>query len=390
MHSLLLLLQYDVMKKYKVLIVSATVVFVLVGGFVWHFMTATPAQPSPTPLVTTVQNSAKAPATPSTSPTPQTLPTSAQSGATPKKTVLPPATKIPPAIAMVVSSVKDAYILAFLACDTSITTNCADPRNHRTFLAQSNDGAQWSRISDVKGIPGSVPGVIRRGETLYIYNPGTVARYHLDTGVFDHPTPVALTDSGLNEIFVDPDPIMDANGNLVLFYLPGMTGGDPAHCEPGTYSCIKTIKSATEVTGSDGTQFTVDSGDRADIAISGQDTASDPEVFQGPSGYVLYISRGPSVEAMTSPTLRGSFSNIPTLPGGMLVSNAGGVPAGYYDQTSGNYWTYITSGNGIERAVSQSISSPLSTGDFQTVLSGSSIGLGSSFVVESPDITVNQ
>ena len=287
----------------------------------------------------------------------------------------------------------DKYLMAFLVCNNS-AANCGDPRNHQTFLAQSNDGATWTRVSGVLPLPGSVPDVIRRGNTLYIFSPGMVARYYLDTGKIDLPQPVAITASNnTNELFVDPSITVDANGNLVLFYLLGQIGSDPAHCPPGESSCTKIIHSATEITGSDGTRFTVDSGNRADISINGQETASDPAILKDPNGYTLLISRGQSVEAMMSSNLRGTFKDIPTLPGGILVNNLGGVPDGYYDSASGRYWIYITSGTNdsvIRRAVSNNITYPLSEGQFSTVLSGSNVGLGSSFMVASPGVTPNQ
>ena len=282
--------------------------------------------------------------------------------------------------------------MAFLSCNS--TANCGDPRNHQTFLAQSNDGVNWTRVSGVPSFPGSVPDVIRRGNTLYIFSPGTVARYHLDTGKIDLPQPVTIiTSNNSNELFVDPSITVDANGNLVLFYLLGQIGSDPAHCPPGESYCTKVIHSATEVAGSDGTRFTVDPGDRADISINGQETASDPAIFKDPNGYTLLISRGQSVEAMTSSDLRGTFKDIPTLTGDMLIDNLGGVPDGYYDSASGQYWVYITSGTNnsvIRRAMSNNITSPLTENQFSTVLSGSNIGLGSLFMVASPGITPNQ
>lgn len=287
----------------------------------------------------------------------------------------------------------DKFLMAFLACNSN-TVSCNDPRNHRTFLAQSNDGATWTLVSGVSSLSGSVPDVIRRGNTLYVFSPGTVARYHLDTGKIDLPQSVSVTTSNnSDELFVDPSLTVDENGNLVLFYLLGQIGSDPAHCPPGESYCTKVIHSATEVAGSDGTRFIVDPGDRADISINGQETASDPAILKDPNGYALLISRGQSVEAMISSDLRGTFRDIPTLPGGILVSNLGGVPDGYYDSASGQYWIYITSGmndSAIRRAVSNNINSPLIENQFSTILSGSSIGLGGSFMVASPGVTLNE
>jgi len=362
-------------KRFPTIIIAIIIIIIAVVGFFIYQRRAS-NQANPTTINQGEQNTV--PLKTATSP-PSTVSIPPKSTTTPTPSFSSPFT--------------DKYLMAFLACNNS-TANCSDPRNHQTFLAQSNDGVNWTRVSGIPPLPGSVPDVIRRGNTLYIFSPGTVARYHLDTGKIDMPQPVAITaGNNTNELFVDPGITVDANGDLVLFYLLGQIGSDPAHCPPGESSCTKVIHSATEVAGSDGTRFAVDSGDRADIYINGQETASDPAIIKNPNGYTLLISRGQSVEAMTSSNLRGTFKDTPTLPGGILVNNLGGVPDGYYDSASGRYWIYITSGTSnsvIRRAVSSGLTSPLSESQFSTVLSSNSIGFGSSFMVASPGITPNQ
>ena len=369
-------------KGFPIIIIAIIIIIAVVGFFIYQRRASSPA--NPTTINQGEQNAVSQQSQLKTEVSP-----SSTASVPPK----PTATQIPTPTPSSLSPFTDKFLMAFLACNNS-AANCGDPRNHQTFLAQSNDGATWTLVSGVQPLSGSVPDVIRRGNTLYIFSPGTVARYHLNTGKIDLPQPVAITaGNDSNELFVDPSVTFDANGNLVLFYLLGQIGSDPAHCPPGESSCTKVIRSATEVSGSDGTRFIVDPGDRADISINGQETASDPAIIKDPNGYSLLISRGPSVEVMTSSNLRGTFKDIPTLSGGMLVSNLGGVPDGYYDSASGQYWIYITSGMNnsvIRRAVSNNITSPLAENQFSTVLSGSNIGLGSSFMVASPGITSNQ
>jgi hypothetical protein len=217
----------------------------------------------------------------------------------------------------------------------------------------------------------------------------------MDTGVWEGPIRVDMRHSdGTFEPFVDPSPILEAEGRIVLFYLVGQIGADPARCLPTETNCTRRFRSATEVSGSDGAAFVVDSGDRAAVAITSNETASDPDVFAAPGGFVMYISRGGSVQALSSTDLRGSYANVSGLPGGILVSNAGGVPAGHYDSATGSYWTYVHqrvgSASVIRRAVHSSITAQVSVSQFSTVLSGASfLGLGSSYWVESPGFAVN-
>lgn len=287
------------------------------------------------------------------------------------------------------------YLLAFHACDTA-TTNCSDPRNHSTYVAQSDDGAAWTLLAGYSPHLGSVPDIVRRGSTLYVYNPGQLRRYHIDTGVWEDPIPVTVRHAdGTDELFVDPSPTIDENGSIVLFYLVGQIGSDPAGCPPGVTTCTKLFRSATEVAGSDGASFTVDSGDRAQVTITTPGTASDPDIFRDAAQFVLYVSGGQSVLAYSSSTLRGSYTPITGLPSGALSTGSGGIPAGHFDSTTAQYWTYVHQPQGnvaiIRRAVHGSLSTPLADSAFSTILTGGTFAeLGSTYRVESPGFAVNQ
>ena len=280
------------------------------------------------------------------------------------------------------------YIMAFLACDTSSEV-CSDPSNHVTYLAQSDDGVNWSPVPGFRPYPGSVPDAIRRGETVYLYNPGTLVRFHLDTGVEDQPTPLRLQfGNGTSAIFVDPSLFLDSNGTLHLFYLPGIIGQDPAQCPVGQSVCTKHIMSATEVPGSDGGSFMVDPGTRVDYTVH-QCCFSDPAVFQGPGGYYLYVGRLQSVLAFHSPTLTGGYSPVQGLGGAVLVQDAGAIPSGYYDSPSRMFWTFISPAT-ILRASTPGIGSPIGNSSFTPVLSGCTFpGLGCSYMVGSPAVHLN-
>lgn len=293
------------------------------------------------------------------------------------------------------SKLTGKYLHAFHACDPTVTT-CTDPRNHKTYVAQSNDGVSWSILSDYVAHAASVPDLIRRGNTLYVYSPGQLRRYHLDTDTWENQVSVSITtSSGAVESFVDPSLMIDENGKIVLFYLVSQIGGDPARCPSSQATCTKYFRSATEVAGSDGASFTVDSGDRTSVFIDGYTitTASDPDIFHDASQYVLYVTLGPSVQVYTSATLRGSYTKVAALPNGMLVSSLGGIPAGHYDTATGRYWTYVhTQENGksvIRRAAHAALNAPLTASQFTTIVNGSTLGLGASFHVESPGFAFN-
>lgn len=300
------------------------------------------------------------------------------------------------------------YLMSFHACNPT-TTDCHDIRNHMTYVAQSDDGASWSPIPGYQSYSGSVPDLIRRANTLYVYTvglpagrgppTGIVRRYRIDRNTWEPPVSVRLqTASGATERYVDPSLSLDEQGRIVLVYLLDQTSppDEPARCSAGQTSCTKLFHSATEVAGSDGAAFTVDPGDRARVTLGANDIAADPDIFRGPAGYVQYISRGPSIQVYTSPDLRGQYQLSSTLPGGMLTNSAGGIPAGYYDRATNQYWTFVHSSQSpsalpvIRRAVHTSLDRPLADSDFVTVLSGATFhGLGPGFRVESPGFALN-
>lgn len=295
------------------------------------------------------------------------------------------------------ATITSNYLLAFHACNTtSGTIDCGPPTNHYTYLAQSNDGENWSLISS-GGFPfqGSVPDVIQKGNYLYIYTPGVVNKYNISTNMIESTSAVTILDqTGNREDFVDPSPILDSNGNIVLFYLYSGTslGVDPAMCRSSEALCTKVFRSATEISGSDGTRFQSNINDRAAIEISGTatDAASDPDIFAGSSsGYYLYISRGNSTQVLFSSTLHGTYTSLPLSSSGILVDNVGGVPAGHFDSNTNQYWTYTHTGMlgqnlSVRRATHSDFNNQLTDSNFATVISGTSIGLGNSFDIASP------
>ena len=283
------------------------------------------------------------------------------------------------------TSLPGKYLTAFLGCNHALF-NCLDPLNHQVYLAHSDDGASWSLVPGWVPYSGSVPDVIRRGVDLYIYTPGQVRRYRGATGTWEAAVPVTLTDA-LADSYVDPSLTIDGLGRLVMFYLIGIFGQDPAQCAPAEPSCTKHFHSATEDAGSDGTSFTVNPGDRAAVTIGNPGSASDPDLYSDYGRYVLYISRGASVQALTSGALHGVYTNVPALPGGILTTR-GGVPAGHFHPQTARYWTFVQSGD-IYRAAHASLDSPIPNMDFMSVVNPVAIGLGPDFEVGSPSFALN-
>ena len=291
------------------------------------------------------------------------------------------------------SVVNKEYLMAFHACDTA-ATDCMNPKNHMVYLAQSDDGMAWEVIPGWEPFPGSVPDVIRRGNILYIYCAGTQLRkYDLETDTLSEKIQVTLNDPEAPGKYVDPSLIIDDQEQLVMFYMPGVMGQDPARCAPGETQCTKLFRSAVEKEGSDGEEFTATEGNRVEVTIQ-KDVASDPDIFFDGKQYVLYISRGQSVEVYTSDDLFGSYAQVDALPDDFLVQEAGGVPSGFFDTETSEYWTYVHTGHPnavIKRATHDNLTTPINPADFIEVLSPATNNeFSASFSIESPGFAENQ
>jgi len=286
------------------------------------------------------------------------------------------------------------YLMAFHACEGSA---CSDPRNHSVYLSESDDGGNWSVVPGWSTYQGSVPDVIRRDDTLYVYTASPfVSRYDMQRRILDR-TLMTVTGlpSGSTSDWVDPSLIVDDQNRLVLFmlYAP-FGGGDPAGCATGVSSCEKQFLSATEEEGSNGTRFVVDPGERAKVTVGSAaawGSASDPDIFFDGSQFVMYLSHGSSVSVWTSPELRGTYTLSTSLPNGLLSDKKGGVPAGYYDTPTLHYWTYAHTQESrrsiIRRAGHPNLTQPIADASWATVLNGESVGLSATTSVESPSFT---
>ena len=268
------------------------------------------------------------------------------------------------------------YLMSFHTCAPG-AADCNNPANHIVQLAQSADGASWSMVPGWQSYKGSVPDVFRRGNTLFVISTSGLTKVDMTTGSTTTSS-VTLSEG----TFVDPSLAQLSDGRLILFFLPGIPGQDPAQCAAGEASCVRQIRSAVEVPGSDGTRFTVDAGARITETITGG-AFSDPDIFFNGTEWVLYVSRGPSVHAYASASLQGSYAFR-----GVVSNNLGGVPAGLR-LNDGTIATYVHTSLGgsteIRRATSATGTS--SIGGFVTALTGQSLGLGAH--AESPGLALN-
>lgn len=295
------------------------------------------------------------------------------------------------------------YVMTFLACDRAIYSDCDHPPHHLVYLVESDDGATWSLVPDWQPYLGSTPSPVRRGNKLYIFEAlengsatgHNVVRYDYTTRTWQSAVDITVSgDPRSNNGILDPTPILDDEGRIVLFY-KSATAADVGLCNVGQ-TCTRYFHSATEVAGSDGTAFTSDSQPRVawvqtPTSATGSQLAADVYVYPDGSQYVLYIS-GPgtnSITVWTSPTLRGTYSMVSTLTNGLLANGTGGVAGGYFDPSTRRYWSlaHKPQPNGIaaiRRAIHAGFAQQLTEADWTTVVTGSGLGLTATTSVESP------
>lgn len=281
------------------------------------------------------------------------------------------------------------YLMTFHSCD-AVQNDCGNPMAHEVHLAGSHNGYDWSLVPEVPSFNSSVPDIIIRDEILYIFALPSLMRLDLRSGLWlETIQPQVLDQTGAPVLHVDPSLFIDEDNNIVLFFMEGQEGFNPATCPLGDPNCIKYFFSATEVSDSQGSQFIVDEGIRMEIQLSeSQKIAADPDIFEGPDGYYQYVSRGQNIQVFFSTELRGAYLPLDTLDEGILTRGGGGVPAGHYDSEQELYFTFVTRNSGegqtdIRLAMHDSLDTPLEREGFEIVISGETF-FSEAHVVASP------
>lgn len=282
------------------------------------------------------------------------------------------------------SQAQKKYLMSFHTC---LGTDCFNPQNHKVQLAESDNGSNWTLVNGHTEWPGSVPDVITRNDSIFIFTPMGYRIFDKKSNNWSQTINYTVSNSSGQKVnIVDPSAILDENNNIVLFYLINSNiNGDPATC--GTFPCTKDFGSAVEKAGSKGSQFIVKDGVRASIQLQ-SGTASDPDIFYDGNNYNLYISRGQSTELWSSSSLHGNYNRSSTLPNGILTNN-GGIPSGFYDQDSRKYWTFVHSENPakIKQIISDNLNTELSGANI--IISGATLFNDSNIETASPGFSLN-
>lgn len=296
------------------------------------------------------------------------------------------------------------YLLAFFSCDGSI---CMQPNafNHQIWLAYSDDGIEWSLPDPQEVFEGSVPDLLRRKDTLYVYGArGKMRRYHFDSDewedLVEHKQVVADGEQSIR--WNDFSPVLGEDGLIHLFFLASsVASGDPAECPAtSTETCTQRFASAIEVEGSDGAEFTVYPEWNLEIELQPGERASDPDVFQLRDGrWAMYITWREGTAMFVSDTLHGTYTPMEGL--GMppyIASPYFGLGVGYYHAQTDMYWTFVNTptsrddGDGINISIQRAEHvdfTELIDSELQTVLQQGSSGIPENYWTASPGFALN-
>jgi hypothetical protein len=267
-------------------------------------------------------------------------------------------------------------VLLIAACGLALGVSAAEPagRPARVLLAvagggtasllTSSDGVRFS--APVASWPGTLPSPVRRNATLYVYDSptlspdglsGTVRRFAVGAGG-------GLTQKGSAAYTVQlaspedatratagsfaPSFGVDEAGALVLLYGLRFEPATNA-CPAAGRACVK-IRTATEVSGSDGTAFAGDPGNRVVIGLAAAETIGPPALLRTSTGWAALL-RGPAgcLHLLTGRDLRGHWSE------GCVAEQSPGSPSALWSPVVHEYRLYGVAAGRVVRMVSRRI-----------------------------------
>ena len=265
-------------------------------------------------------------------------------------------------------------VLLLALCALALAVPAAEPaaRPVRILLAISGNGTS-SLLTSSDGVrfgapvaswAGSQPAPVRRGSILYVYDrptlnadglSGTVHRFAVGAGgslaekaavpytvQLGSPEDAARATAGS----FAPSFAVDENGALVLLYSLRFEPATNA-CPVTGQACVK-LRTATEVSGSDGTAFAGDPGNRVVISVAPAATLGPPALFRTATGWAALL-RGPAgcLHLLTGRDLRGKYKD------GCVAHLSPGSPSALWGPAVREYRLYGVANGRVVRMISR-------------------------------------
>ena len=265
-------------------------------------------------------------------------------------------------------------VLLLAACGLALAVSAAQPATRPArFLLAIAGGGTSSLLVSADGVrfsaalsswPGSMPSPVRRGETVYVYDSpaisrtgltGTVRRFAVGAsggltakGAATYTVQVASTEDALRATAGSfmPSVAVDDSGALVLFYALRYEPATNA-CPMAGQACVK-LRTATEVSGSDGAAFTGDPGNRIVISFDPADSVGPPALLRAENGWAALL-RGPAgcLHLLTGRDVRRHFD------GKCIAGRSPESPAAVWSVTLHVYRVYGVEGRRVVRTLSR-------------------------------------
>jgi hypothetical protein len=229
-------------------------------------------------------------------------------------------------------------------------------------LVASSDGVRFTAA--LASWPGTAPSPVRRGATVYVYDSptvsaaglsGTVRRFAVSAngrligkGSATYTVQLASPEDAQRATpgSFAPSVGVDDAGALVLFYALRYEPATNA-CPVAGQACVK-LRTATELSGSDGSAFTGDAGNWVVISFGPAETVGSPALLRAENGWVA-LFRGPAgcVHLVSGRDLRGHFKD------GCVASHSPESPSALWSSTLRQYRLYGVAGGRVVRTVSR-------------------------------------
>jgi hypothetical protein len=262
---------------------------------------------------------------------------------------------IPLALALGASSAepaaRPARILLALTTDSTVS------------LLQSSDGVRFEPAPGFTPGPGANPAPVRRGAALYVYDlpaltptglEGTVRRFAIGTGgrlAERAPTPYRIQLASPEEAqraspgSFAPSAAVDDRGGIVLLYAIRLEPATNACPLPGQ-ACVK-LRTASEVTGSDGTEFAGDAGNRIVLSFPPAGAVGPPALLRADRGWAI-LAQGPGacLHALAASDPHAAYRSA-----GCVTTASPASPSGLWDARLREYRLYGAAGGKVVRAV---------------------------------------
>ncbi len=240
-------------------------------------------------------------------------------------------------------------------------------------LYESADGIRFAAAPGYAPGPATSPALVRRGSTVYLYDApqltadglqGSVRRFSISASgllagqlaaayriQLAAPGDAARASAGS----FAPAVAVDDAGAIVILY-PVRLEPETNACPVAGQACVK-LRTATEVAGSDGLDFTGDAGNRIVLSFPAADAIEAPSLFRSQKGWSA-LARGPDgcLHLLTAADPHRAYRN-----GGCISDSGPETPSAVWDARLREYRLYGVVDGKVVRAVAGRLSNVASS-----------------------------